>query len=951
MKTNQIHITNYEKLRDNYPLLSRGADVLDPPPAKIIGRDINELKRGLRNPEKANVVLLAEPGSGKTAFVQAFAYDPESLKYYLVLDVNPERLIDKDGDRDNALLTGFTGLLDEAGRYSKDQDVIVVLFVDEFHKLAEISPNLLETIKPKLEKSAMHGFRLIAATTFEEYNKNIAKNRALDQRFVQIKLAELPKEAVLTVLRNRAKEHGVEQLLDEGVLDDIYTESKRVLMSNAQPRASIDVFNSMIGDSVKAEHMEKGKLVKTFYTGDELGYPTDRILSRPCLKRVIKRMHGIDIDNEVDATQVIDALRNRLFNQDQAINVIVRQLEMAAQGFGEMDRPKFSFISTGSTGVGKALRDDEPIPAPVPEGYLRNGDLKPGDYVYNKYGKRTRVTGVFHKGPRTVFQMTLADGRRIDSARDHLWTYRDGDGPWETGTTEKLLQKLVDGHVLLLPSGGAVERDGRDYVIDPYGFGLMLGSIDSGLRFNHYIPDGYKSGSVEQRRALVQGLFDMRGNISDDGDLLFRSASRRLTRDVREILWSLGVSSAAARDGEAHGNTLKIRVPNGRKADFFRDPGKVSKAEAVRDVPDTERFDAVGIRHIEKLDEKVPMTCIMVDDPEHLYLAGKGHIVTHNTEMAKIISETMHIPLKRFDMSRYSSPEDAGAFADNLFQAAWSTPNAYLLIDEVEKSSKKAMNILLQVLDDARLTDSVNPDRVASFAGTIINLTTNLGSEVYRDMARHKGDNAEADIEVVYKSLADSDVFETAVLGRLDAIVPFRPLPAEALMKIATRTLGDAVELKETKERRIIVSDDVIPYIVKDRTSYDTERGGARDVKRNVKSLVVQELAHYLTYAKKEVPILIYIKGKPRFKYKEVADPLNAKVAIRECYPVSVVDTLLAGLSGKLGKPLTNLGLYLPVNKELKAYVEEIAQLSVQGYHKFRSVIDGENVRIQGVSI
>ena len=666
------HRKVYAAVRGKYPALNKAADILAPPPASIIGRDLNELRRGLRNPEKANITLLAEPGTGKTAYVQGFAYDKDSLPYYLVLDVNPERLIEKDGDRDNALLTGFNDLLDEAGQYSKEHDVIVVLFIDEFHKLAKISPSLMESLKPRLEKSAMHGFRLIAATTFQEYNDNIANNRALDQRFLQIKLAELPKHAVIHILRNRAKQHGVEELLDKGILDDIYLESKRILLSNAQPRASIDILNSMIGDTVKQEYMEGGELKKVYFTPGELGLATEKSLSRPLLKRIIKRTHGIDIDNEVKVTDVIHALRTRLYNQDNAIEIAVRHLEMAAQGFGEIDRPKFSFISTGATGVGK-------------------------------------------------------------------------------------------------------------------------------------------------------------------------------------------------------------------------------------------------------------------------------------TELAKIISETMRLPLKRFDMSRYSDPEDAGDFADALFAAAWSAPNAYILIDEVEKSSKNAMNILLQVLDDARLTDSVNPDRVASFAGTIINLTTNLGSAVYQNMANHMDASAEADAELVYKSLTDSDVFETAVLGRLDAVVPFHPLPMAAMEKIARRTLYDDIEAKETKERRIIVSDDVIPYIVRDRTSNDTERGGARDAKRNVKNIVIQELAHYLTYAEKEVPVILYVKGKPRFKFKEIADPLNATVELMECHPAGLVDKMLEKLSERLGKPLFNKGLYLPADLPFDTYVRDIAALSAQGYNKFKSEIDGERVYVTGV--
>lgn len=672
IKRTSKHIQTYAQVKTQYPTLAKAAAVMPAPPADIIGRDIGELRRGLRNPEKANVVLLAEPGTGKTAYVQGFAYDKDSVDYYLVLDVNPEHLIEKESDRDNALLTGFHALLNEASRYSKEQNVIVVLFIDEFHKMADISPSLMESLKPKLEKSALNGFRLVAATTFQEYNDNIAGNRALDQRFLQMKLSELPKHAVLSILENRAKQHGVLDLLEDGILEEIYIESKRILLSNAQPRASIDLLNSMIGDTIKKEYMEHGVLKKEFYTSEDLGLPSEKVLCRSLLKRIIQRTHGIDIDNDVNVTEVIRALKTRLYNQENAIQIVVHLLEMAAQGFGELDRPKMSFISTGSTGTGK-------------------------------------------------------------------------------------------------------------------------------------------------------------------------------------------------------------------------------------------------------------------------------------TELAKIISETMRLPLKRFDMSRYSSPEDAGAFADDLFHAVWATPNAYLLIDEVEKSSKPAMNILLQVLDDARLTDSVNSDRVASFSGAIINLTTNLASEIYQSMGRHQSADTEADVELVYKALKDSPVFESAVLGRLDAVVPFHPLPVEAMEKIAQRTLSNVIDVAQTDKRRIIVSDEIIPYIVKDRTSNDTERGGARDAKRNVKNIVVQELAHYLTYAKEEVPVMIYLKGKPRFKYADIADPMNAQVAIKECYPIAAMDLLLQKLSKQLGKPLQNKGLYLPKDGDMKRYAQRIATLSREGYYKFKSRIDGEMVIIDGV--
>lgn len=1042
MNTTSKHIRMYKEIRHNYPALSKAAEIMPPPPADILGRDLNELRRGLRNPEKANVALLAEPGTGKTAYVQGFAYDKESLPYYLTLEVNPERLIEKDGDRENALLVGFNELLDQAGQYSKDNNVIVVLFVDEFHKVIQISPSLTESLKPRLEKSALYGFRLIAATTFQEYNDNVAPNRALDQRFLQIKLSELPKEAVIHVLENRAKQHDVIQYLDKGVLEDIYVESKRLLMSNAQPRASIDILNSMIGDTVKSEKMVNGKLVKEFFTPAELGFNTEKVICRPLLKRIIRRSFGVDIDNAVDAKLVIDAIHKRLYNQDNATEIVVHLLEMAAQGFSDITRPKFSFLSTGTTGTGKSIPNTWDIPAPVPGGYVKNGDLKPGDFVYNRVGKPVRVDSIHPQGLRTVYRMTLADGRQIDCARDHLWTYKNrvgnGSKTWKTATTEELMKKQLarpcaGGRVAygyVIPQNEAVERDTINYKLDPYAMGAAIGNGilgTYGFEFSSddretvaqletifglpakkkktgytwyfvvsenekndkllqtrdilqevpeligkksgekFIPDIYKFGSIEQRWALIQGLFDTDGTIQGNSrfNVSYSTTSERLAHDVQEVLWSLGIMSSIKphsnkrdwNESETFDYHVHVKVQNKDKAKFFRLPCKLERAMKAREVVKAreKKFDTVAIKSIEKLDYKVPMTCIMVDDPEHLYLAGREHIVTHNTELAKIISETMMIPLKRFDMSRYGDPAMAKEFADALFHAAWSTPNAYILIDEVEKSSKRAMNILLQVLDDARLTDSVNPDRVASFTGCIINLTTNVGSEIYQNMQKFQDASAEADKELVYKALVnaqDSDgkpLFETAVLGRVDEIVPFHPLPLDAMMKIADRTLKESIEIAQTHKRRILVSDDIIPYIVKDRTSNDTERGGARDAKRNVRSLVVQELAHYMTYAKEEVPVIIYLKGEARFKHEYIADPLNAQVAIMECHPANSGDILLKRLSEQIHKPLINKGLYFPKNRPLNDYAKELIDLISAGYFQFYTQVDDETVTIKGV--
>ena len=101
-----------------------------------------------------------------------------------------------------------------------------------------------------------------------------------------------------------------------------------------------------------------------------------------------------------------------------------------------------------------------------------------------------------------------------------------------------------------------------------------------------------------------------------------------------------------------------------------------------------------------------------------------------------------------------------------------------------------------------------------------------------------------------------------------------------------------------------------------------------------------------LTYAENEVPVILYLKGRPRFKYHDVADPLNASVALTECYPIDMVNEVLNRLSQSLGKPLLNEGLYLPTWKSMEEYLREIAALAQNGSYCFSSKIDGENVKI-----
>lgn len=112
----KAQIEKFNNVKHQYPHLEKAGTPIEFPAAPIMGRDTTELRLALRDPEKANVILLGDPGSGKTAFMQGFTYDERSINY-LTISVNVERIIENNnGEKDCKTLQKLSDIFkDELG--------------------------------------------------------------------------------------------------------------------------------------------------------------------------------------------------------------------------------------------------------------------------------------------------------------------------------------------------------------------------------------------------------------------------------------------------------------------------------------------------------------------------------------------------------------------------------------------------------------------------------------------------------------------------------------------------------------------------------------------------------------------------------------------------------------------------------------------------------------------
>ena len=303
-------------------------------------------------------------------------------------------------------------------------------------------------------------------------------------------------------------------------------------------------------------------------------------------------------------------------------------------------------------------------------------------------------------------------------------------------------------------------------------------------------------------------------------------------KDIETTISSIAriPSKQVSRDDKTALKTLETDL---RRMVFGQDQALSTLASAIK-------LSRAGLREPEK-----PIGNYLFSGP-----TGVG-----KTEAARQLSEILGVKLIRFDMSEYmerhtvsrliGAPPGYVGFDQGglLTDAVDQTPHAVLLLDEIEKAHPDLFNILLQVMDHGRLTDSNG--KSVDFRNVILIMTTNAGAA---EMAKQqigfgRGQKLEAGTEAIEKA------FTPEFRNRLDAVIPFAPLETDIVRKVVDKFVMQLEVQLGDRQVDIVLDDPARDWLA--ARGYD-EAYGARPLARLVQEKIKKPLADHLLFGELE---------------------------------------------------------------------------------------------------
>lgn len=312
----------------------------------VIGRDkeIEEIQLALARRTKSNVMMIGDPGVGKTAIAEGLARKIEEGKVPKFIKDHTVYALDI-----SSLLAGskYRGDFEERlklviGALEKKKNVI--LFIDEAHMMNGAgsasggSNDMANMLKPALGKGNL---KVVASTTWEDFRKHFEKDRALMRRFQRVVIDEPNEATAIKIIKGLKKyyeqHHGV-KITNQAVIDSVKY-SMKYMTDKKLPDKAIDLIDCASA-RFKVRDQEEG-----IVDHDEIVFEVSKLTGLPLDQIAQKENKNLrDLDKN---------MRNRVFGQDRAIEVLLDKIFIAQAGLKSLNKPVGSFLFTGPTGVGK----------------------------------------------------------------------------------------------------------------------------------------------------------------------------------------------------------------------------------------------------------------------------------------------------------------------------------------------------------------------------------------------------------------------------------------------------------------------------------------------------------------------------------------------------------------------------------------------------------------------
>jgi len=364
----------------------------------LIGRakELDEIINVLAKRFKANVLMVGDPGVGKTAIAEGLANSialgdcPEFIVGHEVYSLEVGSLLAGSkyrGDFEEKV----KGVLEALNTKKK-----AILFIDEAHTMSGSgnanggAVDFANLIKPAITKGTL---KVIASTTWEEYYESFEKDRALMRRFYRVSIDEPSKEStisILTGLSTRLNDFHDVEITSEAVVASVES-ALRYIHDRKNPDKSIDLLDA----ACARQRVDGNKGIQ---------------ITKDMIYQQVERFTGVPADklngDNMDRIQTLEVnVKGKLYGQDETIDKVLERIYVSFAGIGSETKPTASFLFLGPTGTGKTE---------LAKLLSKNLDMKLLKYDMSEYGEKHSVSSLIGPPPGYVgFGDSQVSGGRL----------------------------------------------------------------------------------------------------------------------------------------------------------------------------------------------------------------------------------------------------------------------------------------------------------------------------------------------------------------------------------------------------------------------------------------------------------------------------------------------------------------------------------------------------------